>query len=272
MRRGFVSLTTVAPGAAASPHRTPRPQAIRTTGSSISPPIRSRAPNARMRSTNRCRRAECLDGSYYLTAALLFSALANTRHQQLLALEDRLAARDPLALLHAVPEITPESLDRELRAWEISRQQRIWKFTVRLARQTMKQRTLGDAEVLAGREVIVVIGVVAQAVLDDQDALLGGGREPVAAPQLRTVVGRKCGDLFPRRAGSGRRSRFGVCAHADAATRALPNPSARESMPDLPGRSVAARTNRRPNRIGEPLYAEQDAGQHGAARSARSGS
>lgn len=103
-----------------------------------------------------CKQTECLDGRYYLTAALLFAYLANTRPQQLLALEDRLAVQDPQALQHAVPDLTPESLDRTLRAWETSGQHRLFKFKVQLARQTMKQRTVSDAEVLAARAFLLL--------------------------------------------------------------------------------------------------------------------
>jgi len=104
----------------------------------------------------------------------------------------------------------------------------------------------------AAREVIVVVGVIAQAVLDDQDALdllIRGSRQPVSAPQLRPVVGDERTDLFAGRRGLGpqiqvRRVRArGDGEDGQGAT------LHRESMPDLPARSHGARTIRPSRRI-----------------------
>lgn len=96
-----------------------------------------------------CTAMACRDHPFYVTAALLFSYLANAHPEQLAQLEDALAAGKPDAW--AVTGIAPEQLDRSIREWVTSGQHRVWHFKVKLQPPQTTSRTMTDPEVLAIR-------------------------------------------------------------------------------------------------------------------------
>jgi len=103
-----------------------------------------------------CKKMRCRDGQFYTTAALVFAYLKNARPAQLAAYQQQLSQRDPQAWQHAFPDLPPEAIDREVLAWQHQGQHQIWHYTARLARTTMHQRTLSDAEVLAVRAFMML--------------------------------------------------------------------------------------------------------------------
>jgi hypothetical protein len=103
-----------------------------------------------------CKKMSCRDGQFYATSMLLFAYLINQRQPQLAAFQELVAHGAPHPWETAFPDLPPEAIDREVLAWQHQGQHKIWKYTARLARTTMHQRTLADSEVLAVRALMTL--------------------------------------------------------------------------------------------------------------------
>jgi hypothetical protein len=101
-----------------------------------------------------CKQTNCRDDRFYMTSALLFAFLANTRPADLLKYEDRLAAGSAAAWSEVFPDLPAPVLDRELRTWAIQGKHRIWHFNVKLDTVAIRERTLTDADVYTARAVM----------------------------------------------------------------------------------------------------------------------
>jgi len=105
-----------------------------------------------------CREMACRDHEFYMTSGLLFMYLANTHPDQLIAFEERLAhgEDDRRAWAATFTDLPIDSIDRTLRAWQMQGRHRVWHFQVVLEHPQIKQRTLGDPDVLAIRAYLTL--------------------------------------------------------------------------------------------------------------------
>lgn len=101
-----------------------------------------------------CVLVACRDQRFYMTTALLYSYLANERPEQLQRLQQELAAQNKNAWATALPDLPPERIDQALRAWLATGQHRVWHFRVALQSDTVRERKLGDGDVLAARALL----------------------------------------------------------------------------------------------------------------------
>jgi hypothetical protein len=104
-----------------------------------------------------CNRMSCLDGTYYATAWAFFAFLVSAHPRELVAYMQRIAAT-PLAQQNALwsqmfPQLAPEVVDLELRAWIAHGRSSVKRFTIEERDVAIAERELADADVHAARGI-----------------------------------------------------------------------------------------------------------------------
>jgi hypothetical protein len=101
-----------------------------------------------------CKKLDCRDERFYMTAGLLFAYLANAHPTELVRFEELLAKGDEHAWATTFPQLTAGTLDAQLRAWALQGSHRVWHFTTKLEQPKLVERTLADGDVLAVRALL----------------------------------------------------------------------------------------------------------------------
>jgi len=102
-----------------------------------------------------CEDSRCMDGRFYATSWALFSFLLNEHYDQLASYLQRLNEpsedRRTKAWAEAFPDLPPDKLDDELRAWLRVGKLRLPYIDVTVHDVATRERPLGDADALAAR-------------------------------------------------------------------------------------------------------------------------
>jgi len=107
-----------------------------------------------------CDEPQCMNSQFYATSWALFSFLINQRYDQLGQYLGRLneLSRDKQAdaWAGAFPDLPPDRLDEALSEWLISGKLRLPRIQIAAHRVPVRDRPLGDADVLAARSLLVL--------------------------------------------------------------------------------------------------------------------